>query len=680
MTKIRIPENLRNENFRFVLLEKETKRPFEKNWTTENNYKFDDPKLLKHIEEVGNYGVLGGPGGLVILDLDAMDLVTEIEALLPSTFTVETGSGKKHYYFIVDTPEKIILDKGDIHVGEIQGPGAQCVGPSSIHPLTKKEYKIVSDIPVSKLETTIVKYIKDNYSSRIFKVQSPKWEQYRTTNISEQLNIMSLIDTTKFKKHGIEVYGEHPIHGSTTGMNFFVNPIRNLWHCFRHVSGGDALAYLSMKEGICNCEDFGLTGKKLRGADFVNTIQVAKEKHGLKFDVTQFAQMPQHVLANYDITAQMLEQINIDDIEVVRGDEVMHLKIKAAEWLIEKLMPAHALSFLAGKSGSYKSITALHMAIAIAEGMDVFHRYKTQREPVLYLNEENTWQIFKPFVEAVYKGLGIPEGSRNIHFCTFQGLTLGMKNIQARAKLEKIIKDRGIKVVFFDSFKRFTDFEENDADKVNEFYTFILKPLVRKYELTTAMIHHVRKENLNIKFRVDKKDLLRGSSDLVNIADNILYFERGVHNLMFDLYQVKCRIAEEFETKTIKIIWDPVAGVDFNELTTLADSSKDIHVNECADEILKYIVKNNLEEFNPSQLQDYFQEKYKKGAVYDAINKLAVDRYIEKVARGKYTIIKENPSWLEYGKNFAKDVSPEKKDEQQTLGGKDEEQKDLFFG
>ena len=47
---IEIPIQFRKREFRFVLLDRESKRPIEKDWQNTNNYEFDNPKLLKHLE------------------------------------------------------------------------------------------------------------------------------------------------------------------------------------------------------------------------------------------------------------------------------------------------------------------------------------------------------------------------------------------------------------------------------------------------------------------------------------------------------------------------------------------------------------------------------------------------------------------------------------------------------
>ena len=57
------------------------------------------------------------------------------------------------------------------------------------------------------------------------------------------------------KKSGSEYFGSHPIHGSESGSNFWINPSKNMWHCFRCDSGGGPLAAIAVKEGIIDCSE-----------------------------------------------------------------------------------------------------------------------------------------------------------------------------------------------------------------------------------------------------------------------------------------------------------------------------------------------------------------------------------------------------------------------------------------
>jgi len=93
------------------------------------------------------------------------------------------------------------------------------------------------------------------------------------------LSIGDLIDLTKFRRLGTRYQGAHPIHGSQTGVNLSVDLEKNVWHCFRHNSGGSVLEWIAVKEGIINCSE-AIPGA-LRGDKFWKTLEIAHQKYGL---------------------------------------------------------------------------------------------------------------------------------------------------------------------------------------------------------------------------------------------------------------------------------------------------------------------------------------------------------------------------------------------------------------
>ncbi|MDR4509615.1 MAG: phage/plasmid primase, P4 family [Candidatus Brocadiaceae bacterium] len=72
--------------------------------------------------------------------------------------------------------------------------------------------------------------------------------------------------------------GSHPVHGSDTNNNFHVDEDKNLWHCFRCNTGGDALSLIAVLERIIDCRE-AVPGV-LRGALFSKVVKVAREKYG----------------------------------------------------------------------------------------------------------------------------------------------------------------------------------------------------------------------------------------------------------------------------------------------------------------------------------------------------------------------------------------------------------------
>ena len=64
---MKLPQQLQNREFRFVLIKDNTKAPSELKWQEYNNYVFFHTK----IKNAKNVGILAGCGCLVVLDIDS---------------------------------------------------------------------------------------------------------------------------------------------------------------------------------------------------------------------------------------------------------------------------------------------------------------------------------------------------------------------------------------------------------------------------------------------------------------------------------------------------------------------------------------------------------------------------------------------------------------------------------
>jgi len=136
---IEIPKQLHKENFRFVRLN--GKIPIDSKWQKKNNFKYNDPKVSIHNN---NLGILCGRGNLVVVDIDgnAEDTLKLILKSLPETFIVKTGKQGYHLYYISDEIVKTTcVDFNKSHI-DIKALGGQVVIAGSIHPDTQKKYEI----------------------------------------------------------------------------------------------------------------------------------------------------------------------------------------------------------------------------------------------------------------------------------------------------------------------------------------------------------------------------------------------------------------------------------------------------------------------------------------------------------------------------------------------------------
>lgn len=300
----RIPPQLRREGFRFVPILRGDKRPFEGNWNKPGgyNYSFNDPKLAGFMLSGHNYGVCTGMGDLIIFDSDAELRLQElgVSEALPETFSVRTGGGGLHrYYLCKDTGEKIIMfDKeliGDdgkpLHLGEVQTLGFQCVCPGSVHP-NGNLYRVEVDLPIAEVKwATIYDILEEKVDFSLAeddKSDKPLVIKVRNPSMDDPFDRINVEDiwrpSGKVRDRGGVLVGSHPVHGSTGGQNFQINTRKNSWYCFRCNGGGGAALAIAVKEGIISCSE----AKKgvLRGELYLRVLEMAKEKGYIKPSLT----------------------------------------------------------------------------------------------------------------------------------------------------------------------------------------------------------------------------------------------------------------------------------------------------------------------------------------------------------------------------------------------------------
>ncbi|MFP4019070.1 MAG: bifunctional DNA primase/polymerase [Bacteroidales bacterium] len=258
----RIPEQLRKHDFRFVKIRKNTKKAFGKKWTKKEgaNYEYDDKQFIEWLNKGNNYGVATGFGNLVVIDCDIKEVWESVKKDLPETFTVRTPHGGKHvYYFCDDISSTIRLTTGKAEgdAGDVQWKGKCVVGPTSkIKENGKvKKYKVIHDGPINKVKVENIKAALQKWVKNPSIKDTALSSNFSGNGKIKKIDIKKVIDVDRLKKRNTKYYqGAHPLHGSTNGMNFSVNVEKNLWHCFRHDTGGDALTWIAVKEGIIDCE------------------------------------------------------------------------------------------------------------------------------------------------------------------------------------------------------------------------------------------------------------------------------------------------------------------------------------------------------------------------------------------------------------------------------------------
>ena len=288
--KVIIPEQLRGMKYRFIKLRSklsEAKKASEKDWHESYNYKYDEAAFKDYLKESKGYGVLCGFGKLAVIDCDKEEFAKEIYLKLPTTFSVITGSGGLHLYYIIPDLDKkiVVIDSKKVHHGEVQFTGAYVVGAGSIHPNGNK-YEVKDDVKIQTISKKDLLGALDPFLKK-----KDKFVENVATglnwDIGKILKTLHGIQEERSTDEGIEHWGQHPVHGSEKGeegSNFNLNPSKGVWHCYRCGTGGDALSLIAMLNGLVECEDCkpGFFSTKEGKEVFLKAKQIGAEKYGFE--------------------------------------------------------------------------------------------------------------------------------------------------------------------------------------------------------------------------------------------------------------------------------------------------------------------------------------------------------------------------------------------------------------
>jgi len=275
-----IPCQLQRPEFRFVLIPRRSKAPCEKHWNTINAYRFDDPKLRAWLQRGGNYGVCCGFGDLVGLDADDRLIAEIFERHFGPTFRVRSGSGRGfHDYVIVHgMGQKLLFERNGKHLGEAQFLGQQLVGPGSVHP-DGGLYTIVRDLPILELDSVSFMKAFEGFvrpRSKPAMEFKTRWKGACTAGYLQSIPLTAVI-SLRGVRCGQEIQGANPWHGSTTGHNFSLNTLVNVWHCFRCDAGGGVAKAIALNAGIIRRCDEALSPEAFR-----QVLSIAKGKYAAR--------------------------------------------------------------------------------------------------------------------------------------------------------------------------------------------------------------------------------------------------------------------------------------------------------------------------------------------------------------------------------------------------------------
>jgi RecA-family ATPase len=219
--------------------------------------------------------------------------------------------------------------------------------------------------------------------------------------------------------------------------------------------------------------------------------------------------------------------------------ELLNMEFPEQKWVVDKLVPAAALTLYTGTQGSYKSWSLLHMALSIAEGKPVFGHFKTEKSGILIVdNEDKLWQL-----QDRLNKLG---ASSNISVYFSKDRDFNINDNEMVEDLLRECETKKIKVMVMDSLRRIHSGEENSSKEMSAVFRQIDKFIDKG--IAVIVTQHLRKEGGNSS---SISQAVRGSSDIMAAPDSHLSLKRKGRQLTF--HQTKQRFAEEISPFQVEI-------------------------------------------------------------------------------------------------------------------------------
>ncbi|MFC1704710.1 AAA family ATPase [Nanoarchaeota archaeon] len=493
----------------FVKLKKLDKEPIDKGWTKKPiNYN----EANDSVKQGYNIGLNLGHKGYIGIDCDHPSLAEAVRNTLPETYEQESaGRQLPHFIYKCSWTTNITFKDAvsNKQIGQLLTWGKQIV----LHPskLGERQYKIARDIKPAEIIPEQLMQLVEQFPNTFKKQEEQLQEerkQYPSTTLDD-LKITDVLNLGGFKQatNG-EYYGSNPWHGSDTGKNFWINPGKNVAHCFRCDSGISPIKAFALNKGIIkDCSS------SLRGSEFIETLKLARSEGLIKEDEPEQAE----------------EQKENPIIDIFDYNQLADLK-DTREYLVDKIIPNPSVSMLFGAPASFKSMVATQMALCIAT-KENFLNLKTRQAPVLLCDLENGLIEIRKRLTQMVKGLALEDTNMPLYITETQ---IDLRSPNHIAELVNIINKKKIKLVIFDTLHRFGCYDENSSNDINELYNKVFSPL-KRLGISVLFLHHSNKKGGNY----------RGSSDFLGNVD--VAFSICKHGETFTIYHEKNRFGKSDE-------------------------------------------------------------------------------------------------------------------------------------
>lgn len=372
-----------------------------------------------------------------------------------------------------------------------------------------------------------------------------------------------------------------------------------------------------------------------------------KDKDGTQYLSVKFKQQS----GNWTIIEKFLCPECVKEYEVIKEEKLGCKAIEATiplskalaegvppiNWRIESLLPTPGILTIASPPGTYKTFTALNIALCVATGRDLYDQFTVEQGRVLYIDEENSRGLILNRVEALLKGSEITQSLEEIFLC--QGQQLRLDTNEGANILLELIQAYMPNVVILDSLVRFMDGDEDKARDVRKLFETLKREMDEDNEISFIILHHTRKGKAGKNG--DEMDGLRGSGDLSAQADVIAMLSpKGNNSFLFTVVKNRVLSREENPPFIVKVI-NHNEGLRF-EYGGAKEKSLSM-IERVKDDLAAWFSEAQIKEFYTKDALAKMQQKaYNRTSFYDALSEFRSEQVIRPKGRGQYEVLKHN--------------------------------------
>jgi len=254
----------------------------------------------------------------------------------------------------------------------------------------------------------------------------------------------------------------------------------------------------------------------------------------------------------------------------IRINQLLAIKNETS-WIVRDLLPEKGITILSGDPGSFKTWSTLHFALCISSGKPVFNHFKTTKNRILIIDEEDGVGLLQQRLLALSA-----DKDSEIYFMVMSGFK--SDDINKMEELKRFIKKNKITVVIIDSLIRIHGGEENSSKDIAKMFEGLRS--LTALGITILINHHHRKKGPEQQY---DQSPMRGSSDILAAIDCHMQIKHKDGGLR--IIQTKNRFRQEIRPFNVEILSDN------NKITLLysGEGSLDDKTDKAKNAIIKLL-------------------------------------------------------------------------------------------